>query len=167
MRWVAQASVSGGEQSFFGYRCMVGCGQPFPASIFLFFLTVHFSQTIFCCFSGKRACAKAPHAIFARPLPLASDPIAPSGPMPFNASRAREDDEKRLALRALSLANYPLSALQKLAALPPLAKSGRWRQLGYRSNGRASLPGFLNGTIDLLVDVPCPAIIGLFPKVGR
>ena len=37
--------------------------------------------------------------------------------MPFNP-RAREDDEKRLALREpLSLSNYPLGALQKLAAL--------------------------------------------------
>src|ERR1019366_6664916 len=28
MRWVAQASVSCGEQPFLGYRRMVGCGQP-------------------------------------------------------------------------------------------------------------------------------------------
>jgi Succinate dehydrogenase/Fumarate reductase transmembrane subunit len=39
---------------------------------------------------GKFVLLCYPYAIFARPLPLASDPIAPRGPMPVNASRARE-----------------------------------------------------------------------------
>src|SRR5260221_3587818 len=93
MRWIAQASARGGEQSIISLVTSTwSCPAILFRAAFYFSKPGTFFQDYFL-FFRKVSTPEPPYAIFARPLPSASDPIAPQEAV--NAA----PDLLRLALR--------------------------------------------------------------------
>src|SRR5258708_37530878 len=77
MRWIAQASARGGEQSIISLVTSTwSCPAILFRAAFYFSKPGTFFQDYFL-FFWKVSTPEPPYAIFARPLPSASDPIAP------------------------------------------------------------------------------------------
>src|SRR5258707_15152179 len=77
MRWIAQASARGGEQSIISLVTSTwSCPAILFRAAFYFSKRGTFFRDYFL-FFRKVSTREPPYAIFARPLPSASDPIAP------------------------------------------------------------------------------------------